>query len=336
VIILNKVCFALIFTVFAGSIINSTLAEGEAKVYPDRWVYVSRGLSDVDAIREIVKTASEHGLNGMVLSAGLDNLSHRPPEYLNRLTKIKQICEEYKIEIIPLIFSAGYGSSVLNQNLNLAAGLPVKDALFVVNGKEAQLVPDPMVQIINGGFEEADGLNFNGYNFHDKPGQISFVDGEVFKEGKSSIRFEHFGEVDPQNGHARVMQEVKVRPYRYYRLTCWAKTEGLRGSFRIQVLTADGRSLAPYDPGIPETTDWRKINMVFNGMEYDLVRIYAGLWGVKAGRLWLDELNIEELGLANVLRRPGTPVIVASDGENPTVYEEGVDYEYISDPKLHP
>lgn len=341
VIILKKVGFFLILLVLACLVFYKGIysAEGETKVYPDRWVYVSRGLgrdSDVDAIREIVKTASEHGLNGMVLSAGLDSLSRRQPEYLDRLNQIKQICEEYKIEIIPIIFSVGYGSSALNHNLNLAAGLPVKDALFVVKGNEARLFADPPVEIVNGGFEEADGLNFKGYNFHDKPGQISFVDGEVFKTGKSSIRFEHFGEIDPQHGHARVMQEVKVHPYRYYRLTCWAKTDNLRGSFRIQVLTADGRSLAPFDPGIPETTDWRKITMVFNSIEYDLVRIYAGLWGGRSGRLWLDELNIEELGLANVLRRPGTPVRVASDGENPIVYKEGADYEYISDPKLHP
>lgn len=308
-------------------------------MYTDRWVYVSRGLrsdSDVDFIREIVKTASEHGLNGMVLSAGLDSLSLKPPEYFDRLNKIKQICEEYRIEIIPIIFSVGYGSSVLSHNLNLAEGLPVKDALFIVKGNEARLVCDPEVKVVNGGFEETDGLNFKGYSFHDKPGQISFVDKEVFKAGRSSIRFEHFGEIDPQHGHARVMQEVKVHPYRYYRITCWVKAENLNGDFRIQVLTADGRSLAPFDPRIPETTDWRKITMVFNSMKYDLVRIYAGIWGGKSGRLWLDELNIEELGLANVLRRPGTPVRVTSDGENPVVYEEGVDYEYISDPKLSP
>ncbi len=63
--------------------------------------------NDVDAIREIVKIVSEHGLNDMVLSAGLDSLSRKPPEYFDRLNKIKRICQEYKIEIIPIFFSVG-------------------------------------------------------------------------------------------------------------------------------------------------------------------------------------------------------------------------------------
>jgi len=317
--------------------IMALYVEGGEKVYSDRWVYVSRGLGrdqDVEEIRDIVKTSSEHGLNGMVLSGGLDGLSRRSDEHLRRLQEVRNICEQNKIEIIPIIFSAGYGGSVLGHNTNLAAGLPVKDALFTVEGKEARLVADPPVEIVNGGFEEFDGNRFKGYNFHDKPGEISFVDQKTVKEGKVSLRFEHFGEVDPQHGHARVMQEVGVHPHRYYRLTCWVKTEDVKGSFRIQVLV-DDRSLAPYDPGIPETTDWRKVTMVFNSLEYDKIKIYAGLWGGRDGKVWLDDLRLEEVGLLNVLRRPGTPVTVTSeDGE--TVYQEGSDYGRVVDPKFRP
>lgn len=304
-------------------------------MYPDRWVFVSRGLgrdSDVENTSEIVKTASQHGLNGMVLSAGLDALSRRSTEHLRRLQEIKKICDEHKIEIIPLVFSAGYGGSILGHNPNLAAGLPVKNALFAVNGNEARLMADPPVEIVNGGFEEFQGDQFTGYRFHDKPGEISFVDHETVKEGKTALRFEHFGELDPQHGHARVMQEVSVHPHRYYRFTCWVKTEDVRGSFRAQVLV-DNRSLAPYDPRIPETTDWRKVTMTFNSLEYDKVRIYAGLWGGEAGRVWLDDMRIEEIGLANVIRRPGTPVTVTSE-DGKTIYEEGRDYESIVDPDL--
>ena len=49
----------------------------QGKEYPYRWVYVSKSLgrdSDVADIKGIVKTASESGLNGMVLAAGLDRL----------------------------------------------------------------------------------------------------------------------------------------------------------------------------------------------------------------------------------------------------------------------
>jgi len=114
------------------------------------------------------------------------------------------------------------------------------------------------------------------------------------------------------------------------------KTEGLspQGAFRVQVL-ADGRSLAPYDPRVPATTDWRRVAMVFNSLHYDKVRLYAGLWGGREGRLWLDGLRIEEVGLMNVLRRPGTPITVRSEDRR-MVYREGVDYEPIVDPRLNP
>ena len=83
----------------------------QAKDYPYRWVYVSRSLhkdTDVNGIRSIVKTASEHGLNGMVLAAGLDRLDRQPAHYFERLKLVKQICEKHNIEIIPIIFSVGY------------------------------------------------------------------------------------------------------------------------------------------------------------------------------------------------------------------------------------
>jgi len=62
--------------------------------------------------------------------------------------------------------------------------------------------------------------------------------------------------------------------------------------------------------------------------------LYAGSWSGKAGKLWWDDLSIEEIGLVNVLRRPGCPITVR--GENGTVYEEGRDFEKIVDPQLHP
>jgi len=129
---------------------------GQGKEYPYRWVYVSRSLRgdrDVADIKSIVRTASEHGLNGMVLSAGLDRLDRRGEEYLARLEQVKQICKEGNIEIIPIIFSVGYGGSILAQDRNLAAGIPVRDALFVAEDGQANLLAEPGVRIVNSGFE---------------------------------------------------------------------------------------------------------------------------------------------------------------------------------------
>ena len=258
---------------------------GQRKPYPYRWVYVSRSLREdrhVEDIRRIARTAGEHGLNGMVLSAGLDRLELEPPDYFARLEQVKDICREHRLAIIPIIFSAGYGGSILAFNRNLAEGLPVKDALFVARGGEARLEADPPL-----------------------------------------ARLEKSG------------GEVAVRPYRCYRVSARVKTEGLQpeGSLRVQVLAEDGRALAPLDLRVPSTTDWRKVVLGFNSLRYDRVRISAGARSGGSGRAWVEDLGIEEIGLVNVLRRPGTPVVVRSDRGDMT-YQEGVDYAPVADDSL--
>ena len=52
------------------------------------------------------------------------------------------------------------------------------------------------------------------------------------------------------------------------------------------------------------------------------------------GKAWVDSVRVEEIGLVNVLRRPGTPVTVRAEN-GPTVYTEGKDYERIVDPQLN-
>lgn len=312
------------------------LAYGQQIFYPHRWVYVSRSLQDerhVQDIREIARVASEHGLNGMVLAAGLDRLDLQPPAYFRRLQEVKAICDQYSLELIPTIFSAGYGGSVIAHNRNLAEGLPVREALFEVRGTEARLAPDPAVALVNPGFEEFTGDRVRAFQLQDRPGEVSFVDSEVFHGGGASLRFENFGHYP--FGHGRIMQEAPVRPYRSYRITAWVKTENLSpaSSFRLQALALDGRPLAPWDPQLPGTTDWRRLAFGFNSGGYDKVRLYAGVWEGRNGRFWIDDWGIEEVGLTNVLRRPGTPVIVQSEATG-AVYEEGRDYAPIADPQL--
>jgi hypothetical protein len=325
------------FKCFMFSMLFTSLAPFcQAKEYPYRWVYVSRSLrsdKDVADIERIVQTGSEHGLNGMVLSAGLDRLDLQPPEYLERLKRVKEVCEKAHVEVIPGIFSVGYGSSVLAYNRNLAAGIPVVDVPFLVSDGEAHLQPDQAVGMANAGFERYEGNRVEGYRLQERPGEVSFVDTAVFKSGRASLRLEDFGRYE--HGHGRIMQEVEVQPHRCYRLSCWVKADALEpaDAFRILVLGPDGRDLAPYDPDIPSTSDWRRIVMGFNSLTYDKVRLYVGVWGGKAGRFWIDDFGIEEVALLNVLRRPGTPVTVRSQ-ETGELYEEGRDFSPIMDRTL--
>lgn len=300
----------------------------------DRFIWIFgfdlQNLEELEQIKGILSEAKANHYNGVVLSAGLDSLCKKDEVYFRNLKELKSYCDQLNLELIPSVFSIGYGGGILSHNRYLAEGMPVKNALFIVQGQEATFTPESDVKIVNGGFEDFNNNLFKGFNFHDQPGEVSFADTEVKKSGNASIRFENFT-ANPY-GHGRVMQEISVIPYRCYRMSIWVKTEELQpqGCFNMLVL-ADDRDLAPLTFNIPSTSDWTKLTMIFNSLNHDKVRVYAGVWGAKSGKFWLDDWTIEEIGPINVLRRPGTPVLV-KDEESEEIYEEGRDYEPLVDP----
>src|SRR5207302_7288640 len=116
----------------------------------------------------------------------------------------------------------------------------------------------------------------------------------------------------------------------------WLKTENLApADAEVKVLTADsGHAISFQTFHTDRTQDWKHYDLVFNSLENSVGNLYVGSWSGRDGKMWWDDLSIEEIGLVNVLRRPGCPVTVR--GENGTAYEEGRDYAKIVDPQLHP
>jgi hypothetical protein len=306
--------------------------------FADRFVWIfGWGLdkdSDVPEISAILENAGKHRLNGAVVSLGLDTLCKKSADYFKRLDQIKKSCDDNHLELIPSIFSIGYGGGALSHNRNLAEGLSVENAPFVVKQGEGRLDDPVKVDFKNGGFEESTGNMAKGFDFCDQPGEVGFVDTEIRHSGNASLRLEKF--TANQYGHGRVMQSVKVQPHRCYRVSVWVKTENLEpaNAFRVQVLAGE-RSLAPREFHVPATTDWRKLTMLFNSMDFDKVSLYAGLWGGKAGKVWLDDWTLEEVGPVNVLHRPGTPVKVQNE-DGSVIYSEGRDYAPLVDQQLNP
>jgi hypothetical protein len=116
-------------------------------------------------------------------------------------------------------------------------------------------------------------------------------------------------------------------------VTVWVKTEGLDGSLRVQVLATNGNAMAPLRFNVPATTGWRRLTAGVNTRGEERIRVYAGVWGGRGGKFWVDDMRIEEVGLVNLVRRPGTPVEVRGELSG-AVYEEGVDYAPLRDPTL--
>lgn len=305
----------------------------QAAPLTDRFVWVfGWDLGEDKSVAEVTRLlerASQHGINGAVFS-GFDALEKDSPEKLQRLERLREVCEKKHLEFIPSVFSIGYGGGFLAINRNLAEGVPVNGATFVVENGRARMIPDSAAKIVNGDFESYKGNKLSGFDFNDQPGEISFIDTKVKHGGNSALRFEHF--TANEYGHGRIMQKVKVTPHRSYRLTLWVKTEQLqpKGCFHILVL-AKGREIAPREFDVPSTTDWRKITMLFNSLDFDNVMVYAGVWEAREGRFWLDDCSLEEVGPVNALRRPGTPFQVQSRDGSAT-FTEGKDYILKMDP----
>jgi len=258
----------ILVAVLGCAVILSLVACNQAKHYSDLWVWVSTDLAsdqELARVEGVAKTASEHGLNGMLLSAGFDALDLASPEFLNRLQHLKQTCDRLRIEIIPAGFGVGYGGAVREHDKNLAAGLPVHGALFVAGKNEAHFVPDsPPVKLSNGGFEQIQGDLPADFTLH---GSRAAIDKQVHHSGKASVRFEDFAH--SPGGSVYLAQTLHVQPYRSYRIHCWVKTEDVapREVFYLWAIAQYGRDLAYLEPWMTPTSDWHELVWAFNSLE---------------------------------------------------------------------
>lgn len=328
--------FLFVFVVIITFAIQTKQCLG--KEYPLRWFYLTSSLRNdkkVEDVTKIINLAGKRGLNGMVFdSPGLEKLDLQGEDYHKRIKKISDVCKQNGIEIIPMIFSIGRGGTILNRDQNLAAGIPVKNVPFYTWLGEARLLPDPNVSFLNGGFEKCSWDQVIDYQLQDAPGLISFTDKKEVLEGRVSIRFEKPEGSKVNKG--RIMQKVAVNPFRCYKVTCWVKTENLKpsGCFWPQVHGEDKRILMEWGPKLSLASKWQKIVFGFNSCDNKIVKIYFGLWGWESGKLWLDDISIEEVGVINVISRAGAPVTITDKKKN-IVYKEGLDYAPLSDPKCN-
>lgn len=301
-----------------------------------RWVYVSTNLLVERNVAEAIalfERAAKAGYNGIVLTDSKfmrwDNL---PQRYLANVRRVREACRKYKLACVACVCPIGYSNSLLAREPNLAAGLPVREAPFVVRG--GRLHPADEVELLNGGFEQYRGHRPGGWAFVDMPGQISFIDTQVKSSGRASLRLQDIGRHNPEHGNGRAMQRLKVRPYRQYHVSAMVRTEDFASADRIRVLVLGGAvTLNHHTPPIARTQAFKRIDVAFNSLACDEVGLYLGVWGGKGGRLWWDDVRVEPAGLVNVVRRAGAPLRVVSE-DGATVYEEGRDFTGADDPLL--
>ena len=276
------------------------------------WLYYPTNLSvdkNIDQLDEIWTRAAKAGYTHVLLAdSKFNRLGDLPKHYFESAERAKQVARRLNLTIVPAVFPVGYSNDLLFNDPNLAEGLPVKDSLFVVQGGEARLVPDPAVRF-------------------DK---LAFKDNNVSLDGDTAtVQPGGSGETA---GVARFAYKLKLPQFRCYHVSVKIKTDAYRGHPEIKAL-AGKRGLQWQNLGVKPTQDWTEHHVVFNSLDNADVTVYFGDWShPKTGSLQWKDWKVEEVGLLNVLRRPGAPVTVT--GEDGKAYEEGKGYEPIADPLM--
>jgi hypothetical protein len=104
--------------------------------------------------------------------------------------------------------------------------------------------------------------------------------------------------------------------------------------FSIKAFTPDGRDLALYEALAPSpTSGWRLVTTAFNSWYADRIDLTFGVFKGVKGKVWVDDVEVEEVGLMNVIRRDGAPLTVRNE-KTGMVYKEGQDFAAVSDPNL--
>jgi hypothetical protein len=281
----------------------------------ERWVYCPRNLlvdQQVTELEPLLQRAAKAGYTHVLLAdskfAKLGDLDQR---YFRNIDRVKRLAAELHLEIVPALFPIGYSNDILWHDPNLIEGLPVRDALFVVNDGAARLTADPPVSLKGGDFSD-----LKQWDWKDET--------VVADAGAARV-------ADPKGQNCRIVQKLRLAPFRQYHFAVRVKTQDFRGTPEVKVL-AGGLSLNWNHLGVKPTQDWTTHHVVFNSLENTEADLYLGCWGGATGSLWWDDARLEEVGLLNLIRRGGAPLAVRSaTGQTLT---EGRDFERVTDPLM--
>jgi hypothetical protein len=267
---------------------------------------------NIDALDALLRRAARAGFTHVLLTdSKFAKLGDMDTRYFRNLERVKTLASELHLEIVPALFPIGYSNDLLWHDPNLIEALPVRGALFVVSNGVARLQADPPTQLKGGDFSDLK--------------QWGWKDPTVAADNGAALI------QDPQGQNARISQKLRVTPFRQYHLSVRVKTERFTGTPEVKVLSGN-QALNYNSLGTKPTQDWTTHHTVFNSLSNTEANLYLGCWGGQGGSLWFDDARLEEVGLLNLVRREGAPLVVKK--EDGTVLTEGKDFEKVSDPRL--
>ena len=278
---------------------NATAA-GE---YPFRWFRLHcdfRKTNDIMFAESIVRRAAATGVyNGVLLETSADRAidtcgSWSKPE-IDEFKKLQRLCESSGIEVVPTIWSPGYGFA-LSVYPDLAAALPVKDVRFRRKGSK-------------GVFE------------------ASREAVQDFERLRGPYVFDVSG---ARGGLNRDFHRFEASPHKMFRCRYRAKTENLNSDHRFQILFY-GKKGGDFDvplrglyPSRGKNQDWFNGQFDFYSGEDREHHLGIGVWSFRSGCAQVEKITIEEIPPTTFLHREGTPIVIR-DAKTGALYEEGRD-----------
>jgi PKD repeat protein len=307
---------------------------------PVRAVYIAYELPEYLSTAETtISTAHSDGYNTVFFqNAGTlspEDLAAEGSSYNSSLQSLINYTKTLEMQFILFADTDMPAPEIALENgyQNDVAAAPCINVSFVVSGNMAIVVADPAVAIINPAFAN----KLTGW------GKLS---GSATVTSSAPAGYSNSAEFAANGAGNRIYQYVTVAPYHEYDFTYWEKStcpDGTEGE-NAPIIYGCYENGSPnanyklyYDSGYdPAEFGWTKFNEVFNSLNNTQILISIGSWDSGGGDIYVTGMGITEVGVLNIVRNPVTPVsvVAASGSANGTVYTEGVDYDYLSDPNL--
>ncbi|MCH5374358.1 MAG: hypothetical protein JJ992_10290 [Planctomycetes bacterium] len=226
-------------------VVPCVFSTGAGKAENNRclWVYAPINFqvdTDTDRLITLLTRAKRAGYDGAVITDyKFGKLDERPRNYYRNLERARATAEQLDIELIPLVMQIGYSNSILHNNPNLAAGLPVIDSEYVAHGGELTVASRRNL-LDGGGFETASRNAPAGWDWIDGFGTSTKLDEQVKHSGQSALLMHDFQQSEGTGGNCRVVKRVTLKPFHQYRMTIVGQV-GWSASQRVQIHAVDPR-----------------------------------------------------------------------------------------------
>lgn len=306
------------------------LAQNQTTPPMELWYQQHSYLTSPQAVQQVEATISQAaaaGYTGVALWDSSLNVVNLPWWNLAYLQQVIAFAQSKGMKVMPSVFPYGYSNDILNQNPNLAEAQHITGTRFQVNSAGNALnVINGFPGFQNPGFESGETAWF------------SYWDAGVTLDTTTAHSGSASALISNPPANARLYQQVNVTPWRQYHFRIWAKTQGFTNTPQVYIMDSNDWNAQRLNSPIAtaQTQDWTAYDFTLNSASSTSLSILLGEWGGASGNLWVDDMLLEETGLVYVIRRSGTPLRMYDPNNPSTTFNEGADFNAVSDPEVAP